>query len=63
MIAPRGRVPLLADSGPLLRFSKEGPDASRENAHAPRARTASVEVQAWHVSDRARRGRCQERQV
>ena len=39
MISPGGRVPLLADSGPLLWLPKEGPDARRENHHAPGARS------------------------
>jgi hypothetical protein len=38
-----GLVPLLADSGPFLwLFPEEGLDASRENDHAPSARSASV---------------------
>src|SRR5437762_9166094 len=43
MISPGCRVPLLADSGPLLWLPKEGPDARRENHHAPGARSSSVE--------------------
>src|SRR6516165_2955855 len=38
-----GTVPLLAAYGPLFGFCRGGPDASREDSDAPRARSASFE--------------------
>jgi hypothetical protein len=49
MISPGSGVPLLADSGPLLWLPKEDPDASREDGHALRARSSSVEVRWWRT--------------
>jgi hypothetical protein len=48
-MSPGVRVPLLADSDPSFGCPKEGSDASREDRHARRARSSSLEVRGWRT--------------